>query len=173
MGSKAELLPNDFIIASGFVFSSDAGFAGVGAGTAVHIGVLTGSLEVLILQRSYGSSESQLTVELFEATFTGGTPARTFNRRLSSTEVQPAIVHAGVTPGALETAITGTTLRAATSGGSASLQVSGDERRIYLKEGTSYVIRMTNGGSGAAVIGTSFDYRKALKGNWEKVVPSA
>lgn len=173
MGSKAELLPNDFIIASGFVFSSDAVFADVGAGTAVHIGVLTGSLEVLILQRSYGSSESQLTVELFEATFTGGTPARTFNRRLSSTEPQPAVVKYGVTPGPLSEAITGVPLRAATSGGSASLQVSGDERRIYLKEATSYIIRLTNNGSGSASISASFDYRKALKGNWEKVVPSA
>lgn len=173
MAGKSELLPNDYIIASGLVFSSDAGFTGITAGSFAYIGITTGALEVLILRRSYNSSESSLVVELFKATFTGGTAARTFNRRLNSAEPQPCTMLKDVTPGTLGTAITGAKLRAAQSGGSSQLEVDGDERRIYLEANTSYVIRFTNTGSGAADIGASLDYRKALKGNWEKVVPSA
>lgn len=173
MAGKTELFPGDFIIASGLVFSSEAAASGIAAAGATHIGIIPGANELVILSRSYGSTESAMTIELFEATFTGGTPARTFNRRLSSAEVQPAIVHAGVTPGTLGAAITGITLRAATSGGSAQLQVSGDEKRLYLKAATSYVVRLTNNGAGAATLSAAFDYRRALKGEWERVVVSA
>lgn len=173
MGGKTELFPNDFILASGLVFSSEAAVSGIAAAGATHIGIMPGANELVILSRSYGSTESAMTIELFEASFSGGTPARTFNRRLSSTEPNPATVMAGVTPGALSSAITGVTLRAQTSGGSAQLQVSGDEKRLYLKAATSYVVRLTNNGTGAATVSAAFDYRRALKGEWERLVVSA
>lgn len=173
MGGKTELFPNDFILASGLVFSAEAAVNNIASSGTTHIGIMPGANELVILSRSYGSTESAMTIELFEATFTGGAPARTFNRRLSSQEPAPATVMVGVTPSALTTPITGVTLRAQTSGGSAQLQVSGDEKRLYLKAATSYVVRLTNNGAGAATLSTAFDYRRALKGEWERVVVSA
>lgn len=170
----------DYLVAQGLVFRIELGYSGVGAGSYAYTGVTTGNQEVVVLQRSFGSSESVLTAELFEASFsggtapnTGGTSPRLFNRRLSSTEPAPATVLQGVTPGALGNAITAATLRAGSTTGSASLQVSGDESRIYLKANTSYVIRYTNGGAGAASIGNSIDFRKVLKGPWDRAIESA
>ncbi|MGL4315328.1 MAG: hypothetical protein ACRCTL_01740 [Pseudomonas sp.] len=78
-----------------------------------------------------------------------------------------------MTPGALGNAITGATLRATSTTGPSSLQVPGDESRIYLKANTSYVMRYTNGGTGVATIGNSIDFRKALKGPWDRAIESA
>lgn len=171
--SNTEFPVNEYIIASGLTFCSEAAVAGVAAAGTTHIGITTGANEVVVLQRAYSSTESSMTIELFEATFSAGSAARTFNRRLSSTEPAPATVMVGVTPGSLTTPITAANPRAATSGGSAQLQVPGDERRIYLKASTSYVVRLTNNGASAATLAASFDYRRALKGEWEKVVVSA
>lgn len=162
----------DYVIAQGLVFRSEVGYTGIAADGFAYTGITTGSQEVVILQRNYGSNQSSLAVELFEAGYSGGTPARTFNRRLSSSEPAPGTVMQGVTPGALGNAITGAKLRAGTSTGSASLEVDGDDSRIYLKANTSYVVRYTNTGSGNAEIGNSFDYRKVLKGPWDRIIES-
>lgn len=151
----------DDLVARGYVFRNEIGFTGVASGAAVYMGVTVGQTsELVVLGRSYSSSESVLVVELFEASFTGGTPARRINRRLSSTRTAPADFFIGVTPGALTTVLTGLTLRAGSTAGSASLQLAGDESKLYLKRGTQYVLRFTNGGSGVAAIGAAFDVRE-------------
>lgn len=169
--SKNELMPDDYLIAQGLIFRTELAYTGVTASGFAYTGIQTGN-EVVILQRAYSSTESVLTVELFEASFTGGTAARTLNRRFNSTEPNPLTVMQGVTPGTLGTALTGVTLRATTSTGSAQLAISGDDSRLYLKPNTSYIVRYTNGGAGAATIGNSFDYRKTLTGSWEKPIGS-
>lgn len=154
----------DDLIAQGYVFRNEVGFTGVAAAGVAYMGITVGSRELVVLSRAYSSSESTLTIELFEATFTGGTPARTINRRLNSNRASPAAFLAGVTPGALGSVLTGVTLRAGTSGGAAVLQVAGDESKLYLKAGTQYVVRFTNGGSNAANIGASVDIRQVVGG---------
>lgn len=168
-----EMTFDEFVVAQGLVFRAEVGFTGVAAGAFAYVGVTTGADEVVILQRAYSSSESKLTVELFEATFTPGTPARILNRRFSNVQTGPATISQGVTPGTLTTVITGVTLRASTSTGSAALAVAGDDSRLYLKANTSYVVRYKNEGSGAADIANGFDYRKALKGSWDGQLASA
>lgn len=164
----------EYIEAQGLIFRAEAGYTGVAvAPAAVYTGVTTGPEEVIVLGRAYTSSESVLTIELFEATYSGGTPARLFNRRLSNASAAPATVMQGVTPGALGNVITGITLRATTSTSTASLQISRDDGRIYLKANTSYVVRYRNEGSQAATIGNAFDFRKVLKGEaWDKILTS-
>ncbi len=164
---------DEFVTAQGLVFRAELGFSGVPAAGPVYSGITTGPEELVILQRAYSSSESILLVELFEATFSAGTPARILNRRFASAQTIPATVMQGVTPDALGAAITGVTLRAGSTTGSASLTVPGDASRLYLKPATSYVVRYTNQGAGAATIGNSFDFRKVLKGNWDGVLVSA
>lgn len=164
---------DEFVIAQGLVFRAELGYAGIAAAGVAYTGIQTGSDEIVVLQRAYSSSESILLVELFETTFTVGTDPRVLNRRFNSLQVVPATVKQGVTPGALGTAITGVTLRASTSTGSAALSVASDDSRLYLKPNTSYVVRYTNQGAAAATIGNSFDFRKALKANWDGVLVSA
>lgn len=164
---------DEYMIAAGQVYRAEIGYTGVAATGAVHTGITTGADELVVLQRGYSSSESALLVELFEATFTVGTDARVLNRRLSASQVSPIIIKQGVTPGALGAAITGVTLRAGVTTGSASLSVPGDDSRLYLKPNTSYVVRYTNQGATAASISNSFDFRKSLKGNWDGMLASA
>lgn len=155
------------LIAAGYVFRSEIGFTSVGsgAGAAVYVGVTTGpNSEVVVMGRAYSSSESPITIELFEASYTGGSPARTLNRRFTSTKVAPATFAQGVAPGTLGNAITGVTLRAPTAGGSAALSVTGDDNALYLKANTNYVVRIINGGNAGASIGASFDYRATTGG---------
>lgn len=155
----------DDLIAQGYVFRNEIGFTGVAAAAVAYMGVTVGaSREAVVLSRAYSSSESTLTIELFEATFTGGTPARVINRRLNNSRPSPAAFFSGVTPGALGSVLTGVTLRAGSSGGAAVLQIAGDDSKLYLKAGTQYVVRFTNGGSNAANIGASFDVRQAVGG---------
>lgn len=170
--SQTEMLPNDYLIAQGLIFRAEIGFTGVAAGSIVYAGITTGVEELVILQRAYSSSEGILTIELFEASFTLGSAARTLNRRFNSPEQAPGTVMQGVTPGALGNAITGVTLRAPTTGGTAALSISGDDSRLYLEPLTSYVVRYTNGGGAGAAISNSFDFRKALAGNWERTLGS-
>lgn len=164
---------DEYVIAAGLVGRAELSYAGIAAAGFAYSGITTGPDEVVILQRSYSSSGAILTVDLFEATFTGGTDPRLLNRRLASAPPTSAIVKQGVTPGTLTTPVTGATYRASTGTGQASVSIPGDDSRLYLKANTSYVVRYTNGDTNAATIANSFDFRKALKGNWDSLLVSA
>lgn len=164
---------DEYLIAQGLIFRAELSYAGVAAAGVAYTGIATGADEVVILQRSYSSSESTLTVELFEATFTPGGDPRLLNRRLAIASAAPATVKTGVTPGALGAVVTGNTYRASTGTGQTSVTVPGEDNKIYLKANTQYVVRYTNGGSNAATIGNALDFRKVLKGNWEGLLVSA
>lgn len=164
---------DDYLIAQGMIFRAEISYAGIAAAGVAYTGITTGPEEVAILQRTYSSSESTLTVELFEASYTGGADPRLLNRRLSNASAPPATIKTGVTPGALGSVVTGNTYRASTGTGQTSVTVPGDDNHIYLKANTSYVVRYTNGGANAATIGNTLDFRKTLRGNWEGLLASA
>ncbi len=164
---------DDYLAAQGLIFRAELSYAAIAAAGFAYTGVTTGADEVVILQRAYSSSDTVLTVELFEATYTAGAAARTLNRRFSNTDPLPATIMQGVTPGTLGTPITAVTLRAVTGTGTAALQITGDDSHLYLKPNTSYVVRYTNGGSQAATISNGFDFRRVLKGGaWDKNLSS-
>lgn len=123
-----------------------------------YVGVTTGETPMHVLSRAYSSSESPLSVELFEASFSGGSNARTLNRNLAITSTPPFQFVANVTPGALGAVVTGVTLRAPTSGGSAAVSIPADTNSLILKRNTSYVVRFTNGGPANAVVSGAIDY---------------
>lgn len=161
------------LIAQGYVHRYECSFTGVASGASVHIGVLTGSDEVVALGRGYGGSSSLIIVELFEAAYSGGSPARHLNRRLSSQRPMPVTVMQGVSVGALGGAITTASIRATTSAGNASINIAANDNMIFLKKNTSYVVRVTHGGSGSADIGAAFDLRAVVDGeSLEKFKPT-
>lgn len=150
---------NDYYAKQGKVFRAEIGMS-IAAGVAFLVGVQTGSIPLRILQRAYNSSENLLTIELFEVAFTGGSSSgiRTLNRNLNIGGTPPATFLGGVTatPG---TPITGVTLRAGTTTGSAQLAIQSDDNVLVLKPDTQYVIRFTNGGAGTATVGAGIDFR--------------
>lgn len=164
---------DEFVTAQGLIFRAEISYAGVAAAGVAYTGITTGTDEIVILQRSYSSTEGVLTVELFEASFTGGSDPRLLNRRLANESVAPAAIKTGVTPGTLGAVKTGNTYRASTGTGQTSVTVPGEDNKIFLKANASYVVRYTNGGANAATIGNALDFRKALKANWEGVLASA
>lgn len=164
---------DEFLIASGLIFKAEIGYSGIAAAGVVYSGITTGPEELVILQRSYSSSEASLQVDLFEASFSGGSDPRVFNRRFIGSQVPPATIKQGVTPGTLGTVLTGATYRASTGTGQASVNVPGEDNRLYLKPATSYVVRYTNTGTNSATISNAFDFRKSLKGGWDGLLASA
>jgi len=125
-----------------------------------YVGLTTPNAPIRVMGRAYSSSESPLTIELFEATFSAGSNTRTLNRDLSIATSPPAQFVSGVTPGALGTAITGLTLRAPTAGGTAQVSINSDDSILTLKRNTSYVVRFTNGGGANAIVSGAIDYRQ-------------
>lgn len=151
---------NEYYANQGLVFRSDVGAVIAVAATGEYfVGFQTGASRVKLLSRSYGSSESPLTVELYKASWTGGTAVRTLNANLAIAGPNPVPLMGGVTPGALGAVVTGLTLRAGTAGGSAQLQVAADASVLIFEAGTSYVIRFLNGGGPNASIGATLAMR--------------
>ncbi|MNZ99100.1 hypothetical protein D3C78_1184110 [compost metagenome] len=152
---------NDYYAKIGRVFRAEIGTTIATATTGTFlVGIQTGSLPLRVLSRSYTSSESPLTVELFENDWTGGTSTgiRTLNRNLAVGGTPPATFLGGVTA-TLGAAITGATLRAATTGGTSALSVSSDDNVLVLKPNTKYVLRFTNGGQANAQVSAGIDFR--------------
>lgn len=144
----------------GDVFRAEFGATIAVASTGTFfLGVLTGNIPLRVLGRAYTSSESPLSIELFEATFSAGANVRTLCRNLSNPATPPAQFVGAVTPGTLGSVITGITLRAPTVGGTAAVSLTPDNNVLVLKRNTSYVVRLTNGGGANAVVAGAIDYQ--------------
>lgn len=150
---------NDYYAKQGKVYRAEIGLS-IGAGATVLAGVTTGVLPLRILQRSYSSSESVLTIALYELAYTDGntTGLRVLNRNQNAVFAPPAtwLLNVTATP---VTPITAVTLRASTSTGSAALSVQSDDNALVLKPNTQYVVGFTNGGTGTATVGAGIDFR--------------
>lgn len=146
----------------GLIWRAEHSALAVPAGASTYLGFVTGDNELEALSRSYSSTGNALVVELFEASFTGGTPAHTINRRLSHAGPPPVQLLTGITPGALGDAITAVRILAPTSTGSAQAGVSADDSLLLLKAQTSYVLRISNTGASAADLGAAIDYRESI-----------
>lgn len=148
--------------------------ASVAAAGFYYVGLTTPvGPQVRVMSRQYSSSESSLTVELFEATWSAGSAVRTLNRNLAVTPTPPLTLLGNVTPGALGSVITGVTIRAATGTGTSAIQISGDESLLLLKANTNYVIRFTNSGGQIATVSAGLDLRQAMPSDYAALAPNA
>lgn len=151
---------NDYYAKQGKVYRAEIAIAGLATSGTYLVGVTTGSIPLRILQRAYSSSGNILTIELFEVSYSGGgsTGLRVLNRNFNQPNTPPATFATAVTATPV-TPLTAVTLRAATTTGSASLSVQSDDNVLVLKPSTQYVIRFTNGATGASDIGAAIDFR--------------
>lgn len=128
-----------------------------------HFGFTVGESDLIALSREYFTMSTGLKVELFQATWSGGAPAKTINRRLEFKDQAPPIQwYQGVTPGALGEAITGFEVQ---SSGPNRVGKDGDKEPFIHTAKASYVLRVTNTGSGAQPFTFAADYR--TKNPWE------
>ncbi|MFW5186192.1 hypothetical protein ACOANO_30380 [Pseudomonas aeruginosa] len=130
----------------------------LGAAESFHFGFVVGERDMIALSREYFTGSTGLRVELFQASFTGGAQAKTINRRLSFNTANPPVQFMqGVTPGALGSVITGfeTSSTASTLVGK-----DGDKEPFIHTALASYVLRITNTGTGSQPFSFSLDFRE-------------
>lgn len=130
------------------------------AGATFDIGFVTGAREMVALNRDYFTFSTGLKVDLYEASFSGGSAMKTINRRLAlSGNTPPLRLFAGVTAGTLGTAITGFEVQSTSS---IRVGKTGESEPFYHEAGTSYVLRITNTGTGNQPFSFALDYREQV-----------
>lgn len=130
------------------------------AGDHLDFGFVVGERDMIALSRSYATLSTSLTVELYQATFTGGSTMHTINRRLASSgDPKPAQFLYGVTPGALGTKVTGFVSEAATNN---RVGKDGDKEPFVHTALTSYVLRIINSGASTQTFQFSVEYREKI-----------
>lgn len=149
---------DNIAILKGEMFSAEYSTTGLASAATYLVGITTGSRQVMILDRSYTSSESSLRVQLYEVTFSGGSDITRFNRNLIVGGTGPLTIKAGVTA-TLGTPITTATFISTSSANNIQLAIASDAQRFMLKPNTSYVVALTNTGAAAANIGSRFNFR--------------
>lgn len=165
----------DACAAIGLVTRYEASFTIALTGGVSYLGFVTPpGTPIRVLGRSYGSSDSPLTIELLEATFTGGTATRTLNRNLTLPVNAPVNMLTNVTPGTFFTGVlTGVTLRSSPALlGASQVSIAGDTNTLILKPNTNYVIRFTNGGGLNAQISAGIDLRFTLPSDYVTLKPN-
>ncbi|HGM4307274.1 TPA: hypothetical protein ACKPFN_003693 [Pseudomonas aeruginosa] len=130
----------------------------LGGAEAFHFGFAIGERDMIALSREYFTMSTGLKVELFQATWSGGTQAKTINRRLDLKDSPPPVQwYQGVTPGSLGAAITGFEIESTSSN---RVGKDGDKEPFIHTAMTSYVLRVTNTGSGNQPFSFSLDFRE-------------
>lgn len=145
-------------IERGRLWRAEGGGASIAAGVDFKVGFVTGATQLVAINRAYGSTGSKLVIGLYETSFTGGTPMRVLNRRLSISGPGPISPMEGVTA-SLTSVITQATILASASTGNAQASFFGETTALILKPQTSYVVSLLNGSAQLADIGISFDFR--------------
>lgn len=133
--------------------------ASMTAGTGEELlGVLIGAKDVIYQTRTYGGTCSDVSISLYENTWSGGTPIASGNRNLNVTLSGPASYNSGITgtPSTLRTSIR---LFAGSQGGAANLGNVPEGEWYILKANTRYILRIQNLGAGAGILYFRWTYR--------------
>lgn len=129
----------------------------------MHFGFVTpAAAEMAALGREYYSDGKSLKVDLYEASFTGGTIVTQLNRRLIYRQnTPPVIIRHGVTPGALTNRVTGFEVSTA---GTISVGRNKDTDMLLHEAEKSYVLAIENMTAGTQKYTFALDYRLMIPG---------
>ncbi|WDY60382.1 hypothetical protein [Pseudomonas sp. PSKL.D1] len=151
------------LIKAGLIWRAEHSWS-MAADATLHFGFITSQRDMIALAREYFTFSTGIRVELFAATFTGGSAAKTINRKLALKDSAPPVQFIqGVTPSALGTPITGFELQSTSSN---RVQKNGENEALIHPPQTSYVIRVTNTGTGNQLFTFSVDYREKIHGEY-------
>ena len=140
----------------GLVFRGEHSWS-MGSATPLYFGFTVPNTEIVALGREYFADTTSLIVDLYEATWSGGNPVKTINRRLKHrNDTPPMQFFEGVTPGALTDRITGFKV---TSQGAIRIGRLGEVEPFVHEALTSYVLKINTLVVGPVDFGFSVDYR--------------
>ncbi|MCY1482357.1 hypothetical protein D9M68_159120 [compost metagenome] len=127
------------------------------AGAPMYFGFVVPNREMVALGREYNTDGTTLQVDLYQTTFTGGTPVETLNRRLKYRNNPPPLqlLHS-VTPAGLTDRITGFKL---STQGAIRIGRLGEVEPFIHEELISYVLAISNNVAGVKDYAFSLDFR--------------
>lgn len=125
--------------------------------TPMYFGFVCPASDVVALAREYLSDGNNLVVDLYQATFTGGTILVQTNRNLRKRlDTPPVAFRHSITPGALTDRITGFRI---TTSGSVSVGKQGDIAPFVHVALTSYVLKISTVQNTSKSYKFTLDYR--------------
>lgn len=129
----------------------------------MYFGFITpAAAEMVAMGREYYSDGKSIKVDLYEASFTGGTVIQQLNRRMAlRLGTPPIVMRHTVTPGALTTRITGFEVATA---GTISVGKNDDHDLLIHDPGKSYVLAIENMIAGTQKYSFALDYRLMIPG---------
>lgn len=116
----------------------------IASGGNVLYGLRTGVKPVIYMNRAYTSASTRVHIELFENTFTGGTPVNAKNRNFTNlSSALPALHFRGVTGTPSGTPVAEIVLQ---GGGllAGGLGISPESEWYMVKPNTDYILRISN-----------------------------
>lgn len=129
----------------------------------MFFGFVVPGVKMVALARDYYAESNGIQVDLYQASFTGGTEVYTINRDLElRNETPPVQFYWGVAPGVLTDRITG--FAQALQGGGSRIGIRGDLQPFVHDALTSYVLAIKNTGNGAAPFSFAVDFRLMFPG---------
>lgn len=135
----------------------------MGTLTPMYFGFITPEhAEMVAIGREYYTDGKSLKVDLYEASFSGGTVIQQLNRRMiNRLATPPIIMRHTVTPGALTTRVTGFE---ATTVATISVGKNDDHDLLIHDPGKSYVLAIENMIAGTQKYSFALDYRLMIPG---------
>lgn len=148
-------------IDDGNMFVAQIASPSIAAAGTYLVGLSTGSRPVKILDRFYDIAFDNCTIELFENTYTGGTPITTVGPRNFVIGGAPPLSFVAAPTGTPTTLIASIFLRNA-AGAMGTIGVQGEGLQYILKPNTQYLLRVTNSGSGSGIARLTYNFRNML-----------
>lgn len=146
-------------LSSGVLFTINYTTPSIGAAGTYLVGFITGSRPVVYMNRLYTATVNEAFVELYELTYTAGTPIPAGNRNFVIGGSGPVSYVAAPTATISGTPVATTKLIGSSTSGTSTVQLFSDSEFYILKPNTRYVLRLTNQDSNAGIITFRWTYR--------------
>lgn len=146
-------------LASGTLYTVNHTSPSIAAAGNYLVGFITGARPVVYMNRQYTATMNEALVELFEITYSAGTPIPAGNRNFVIGGAGPVSYVAAPTATPAGTPVATVKLLGGTTGGTSTIQLFSDSEFYILKPNTRYVLRLTNQDSNAGMITLRWTYR--------------
>lgn len=146
-------------VASGQLFTVGFTSPSIAAAGTYLFGMTMGSRPIIFMDRIYTASISSGLIELFETSYTDGTPVTARDRNFVSGNTAPATFASAPIATPSGAVLATVILLAADTTGNANAGLLTESERFILKPNTQYVVRATNTSGQAGVISARYTFR--------------
>lgn len=153
--------PTEEAIDEGRIFTAQVVTPTLAAAATYLVGLQTGARPIKVLDRFYDVAFDNCTIELFENSYTGGTPLLSVaNRNFVIGGSAPMTFTSA--PTATPTNLVASIFLRNAAGATGTIGVQGETLQYVLKPNTQYVLRVTNSGTGSGVARLTYNFRNML-----------